>query len=210
VCGYIHTGDEPPEKCPVCGADRSLFVELDAETDTEKRAPAKKPADTPPSREKAPPPPDSGYGKMYDRLTVLMSRNHAHPISVHIPNGVLPISMIFIALATLFSSDSLATAAFYNLVIVALSMPVVLFTGYTDWQRVYGGHLTKIFKIKIFCGGVVLLVSATLSIWWAVVPNLLQSGSSGRLFFFFLCIVMFGAAVVAGFNGGKLVFPNKK
>ena len=28
VCGYIHTGDEPPETCPVCGADRSKFVEV--------------------------------------------------------------------------------------------------------------------------------------------------------------------------------------
>ncbi len=28
VCGYVHTGDEPPEKCPVCGADRSKFIEL--------------------------------------------------------------------------------------------------------------------------------------------------------------------------------------
>ncbi|MEJ2470516.1 MAG: hypothetical protein P8Y91_00595 [Desulfuromonadales bacterium] len=26
VCGYIHTGEEPPETCPVCGADRSQFV----------------------------------------------------------------------------------------------------------------------------------------------------------------------------------------
>lgn len=25
VCGYVHVGDEPPELCPVCGADRSLF-----------------------------------------------------------------------------------------------------------------------------------------------------------------------------------------
>jgi uncharacterized membrane protein len=29
VCGYIHEGDEPPEFCPVCGADRSLFVPVD-------------------------------------------------------------------------------------------------------------------------------------------------------------------------------------
>lgn len=26
VCGYIHTGNEPPEKCPVCGAPASEFV----------------------------------------------------------------------------------------------------------------------------------------------------------------------------------------
>lgn len=31
VCGYIHLGDEPPERCPVCGADRSKFIPLDEE-----------------------------------------------------------------------------------------------------------------------------------------------------------------------------------
>lgn len=31
VCGYIHEGQEPPAKCPVCGADRSLFVPLEEE-----------------------------------------------------------------------------------------------------------------------------------------------------------------------------------
>jgi len=25
VCGYTHMGDEPPEKCPVCGARREAF-----------------------------------------------------------------------------------------------------------------------------------------------------------------------------------------
>ena len=25
ICGYIHTGPEPPDQCPVCGADRSKF-----------------------------------------------------------------------------------------------------------------------------------------------------------------------------------------
>jgi mannose-6-phosphate isomerase-like protein (cupin superfamily) len=27
MCGYIHEGAEPPEKCPNCGADRTKFVE---------------------------------------------------------------------------------------------------------------------------------------------------------------------------------------
>ena len=26
VCGYIHTGDQPPEKCPNCGSPREKFV----------------------------------------------------------------------------------------------------------------------------------------------------------------------------------------
>lgn len=29
VCGYIHEGAEPPERCPVCGAERARFVLLD-------------------------------------------------------------------------------------------------------------------------------------------------------------------------------------
>ena len=29
VCGYIHEGDEPPERCPICGAPKSKFVKLD-------------------------------------------------------------------------------------------------------------------------------------------------------------------------------------
>ncbi len=29
LCGYIHEGDEAPEKCPVCGADKVNFTEVD-------------------------------------------------------------------------------------------------------------------------------------------------------------------------------------
>ncbi len=28
VCGYTYMGDEPPEKCPVCGASKSMFVKF--------------------------------------------------------------------------------------------------------------------------------------------------------------------------------------
>lgn len=28
ICGYIHEGDQPPDKCPVCGAPKEEFVEV--------------------------------------------------------------------------------------------------------------------------------------------------------------------------------------
>jgi predicted nucleic acid-binding Zn-ribbon protein len=31
VCGYKYDGDEPPEKCPKCGAPKEKFVELSAD-----------------------------------------------------------------------------------------------------------------------------------------------------------------------------------
>ncbi|CAA7602804.1 Flavin reductase like domain protein [Acididesulfobacillus acetoxydans] len=30
ICGYIHTGETPPDVCPVCGADSSFFEEVTA------------------------------------------------------------------------------------------------------------------------------------------------------------------------------------
>ena len=26
LCGYVHTGEEPPEKCPLCGAPKDVFI----------------------------------------------------------------------------------------------------------------------------------------------------------------------------------------
>ena len=31
ICGYIHEGDTPPEKCPICKADSSKFSEVKGE-----------------------------------------------------------------------------------------------------------------------------------------------------------------------------------
>ncbi|HBV86498.1 MAG TPA: flavin reductase [Desulfosporosinus sp.] len=42
VCGYIHTGDNPPDICPICGVDASFF-ELVTE-EGEAKAPAPVPA----------------------------------------------------------------------------------------------------------------------------------------------------------------------
>ena len=33
VCGYIHEGNEAPEKCPMCGVPASKFKELSGEAD---------------------------------------------------------------------------------------------------------------------------------------------------------------------------------
>lgn len=30
VCGYVHTGDTPPEKCPKCKKPKEVFKEKEA------------------------------------------------------------------------------------------------------------------------------------------------------------------------------------
>jgi hypothetical protein len=217
VCGYVHEGDEPPEKCPVCGADRSRFVEIvEAEVvedapEAARQAPDAGSASTRPS---GPPGSDDPYveqtpfQKFYATVTRLMVTYHAHPISVHIPNGVLPVAVIFLVLSMLFQASGLESASFYNMIIVVLVMPKVIFSGYNDWQIRLGGNLTNLILTKMICGGTVFGLGLLLVIWRWVNPMVALPGSSHRVMYLFVHLVVLGAAVTAGFLGGKLIrFP---
>ena len=206
VCGYIHEGEEPPEICPVCGADRSKFVEIIAEENDEKRSksvPIELDTETKTldAEDKTPDPP-SIHGRIYQ----LMVKHHVHPISVHIPNGLLPVSVLFIFLAVIFKFTGLSQAAFYNLIFVVFAMPLVLFSGVIVWQKKYNGAMTTLFLTKMICGGVVSLTAMILVIWSIVDPGVLALTSAHLVAFLFVNIVMLGAAVTAGYLGGKLVF----
>ncbi|MCW8800751.1 MAG: rubredoxin, partial [Desulfobacter sp.] len=91
VCKYIHTGDEPPEKCPVCGVPASKFVllEEDSTIDTPEAEPAADENKT--EIPDAPPLEEEGRAAVYRRKATvymekaaeLMVEHHAHPMSVH-------------------------------------------------------------------------------------------------------------------------------
>ncbi|MBC2710811.1 MAG: rubredoxin [Desulfosarcina sp.] len=217
VCGYIHTGDVPPDKCPVCGAPKSKFIDV-----SELEAPAPKPApaavsepevDVPEAPEPAAaakpvePEPvspfkDSRYRTMFD----MMTRFHGHPITVHIPNGLLPVSILFILLSALFTIKGMANAATYNMGVVALTMPLVLFSGWVDWQNRFSGAITNVFIVKIACGIIVTVTSWFLFIWLLVNPAVITTPQPSRVAFFMINLIMLGAAGTAGWYGGKLVF----
>ncbi len=203
VCGYIHTGEEPPEKCPVCGADKSKFVELPPEESAPSESAETKIETVQNSETAAGTESPAGF---YGLVSNLMTRHHAHPISVHIPNGVVPLSVLFIILAAMFNFFGLAQAAFYNLIFVLLAMPLVLFSGYNDWQRKYGGNMTKLFMAKMICAAVVTLSAFLIVIWHMINPEVAMATSSHRILFISLNMIMLAAAGIAGFLGGKLVF----
>ena len=188
VCGYIHTGEAPPDECPRCGADRSQFVEISTD-DAERSVPETTTA-----------PPAS-----FNRIAGIVWKLHIHPIAVHIPNGVLPLSVFFLFIAAVFNLDEFSVAARCNMIFVVLAMPVVLISGYIDWKNRFGRKLTRLFIIKITCGFIVLGSSILSTGWQIFNPEAIRSASSGWLFFL-LQLIMLGAAVLAGYCGGKLVF----
>ena len=220
VCGYIHEGPEPPDKCPVCGADKSEFEEViepstvigegsqdDAQTGPVPEAPAATSPLTAEERDSDLQPATFSRG-LFPGIIGLMLKHHVHPISVHIPNGVLPVSVIFIILAVIFDSSTLQTAALYNMVFVVLTIPFVLFSGFIEWQNRYQGAWTKLFIAKIIAAAVVAITSIMSVVWWIMVPDVLQVSYPARWAFLALILIMLIAAIVSGFIGGKLVFKD--
>lgn len=236
VCGYIHEGPEPPDECPVCGADKSAFEEL-AEDAPETSSPAaadssiaskkvessqsdgepEKPSGEKPSGPKTKSRPDPrAYdlgepspglpGKLYHALLDQMLKHHAHPVSVHVPNGVIPFSFLFVLLYIVTGCKALEIAAFVNMVFVVLALPFVIFSGYVEWQKRYRGFPGNRFIQKIVYAAVVASSALILVVWRLFDPDVLAAGSSGRWPHVILYAVMLGAAAMAGLIGGKFVF----
>ncbi|SHO43557.1 rubredoxin-like domain-containing protein [Desulfopila aestuarii] len=196
ICGYILEGDVPPKDCPICKAAAEKFVEIDGDgnelppvakvetKDTSAPVQAKKP----------------GF------IVKMMMRLHLHPISVHMPNGILPIAVIFLAISIFLNIKAFEPAAFYNLVAVLITMPLVLLTGFTEWKNRYQGAKTFIFFMKIFCSAVVTISLIILVAWRFFEPGVAEADSPFRLIYFGVAAVMLGATGIAGHLGGKLVF----
>jgi hypothetical protein len=137
-----------------------------------------------------------------------MTRLHAHPISVHIPNGVLPVTVLFLFLASFFQLPTLGLAAFYNLIVVVIAMPLVFFSGYMDWKTRFGGHLNGLFIGKMTCGIFIFVLGLVLVVWRMVNPTVANADSGKRMIFLLLHLFILAAAGLAGYLGGRLVFKD--
>ncbi len=203
VCKYIHKGDAPPEKCPICGADGSKFVEIDP-ADIPKTKPDPKPAGK--KEKQGSGPVEETPQTLMKKIAKLLCKYHAHPIAVHWPNGILPASAILFALAWIFSFPLLAKAALINQLFVMASLPFVIYTGVLEWKNKYNGALTLMFKLKILAATVTGTCCATSIIWYLADPDILQSGTAPV--FLLINFLMLAAAGIAGHIGGKLVFKD--
>ena len=197
VCNYIHEGAEPPEQCPICGAAQDKFVEVE-ESETA--------METSSAQEAEAAPPTDLAGK----LTAIMVEKHLHPISVHGPNGIIPMVVLFLALAVVLQFQSFGNAAYLSMIFVLLSLPPVLVTGYFTWIKKYNGEMTPLFKKKIGASAVATILLCALVFWKTVRPDILTDASLDRFIFLFWSVVMLGAVGLAGHLGGQLVFGAKK
>ncbi len=193
ICGYIHEGDPPPEKCPLCGAASDQFEEVVEGSG------------------------DGGYAvkgqssleKKGSFIATQIIKHHLHPVIVHTPNGVLPVALVFMLLSVFFKSNPVFdTVAFYNNIFVLISLPAVLATGIVVWKKRYNGAFTPLFKIKIAASILVTLLLTALVVWRAIEPEVLSG--EGKWTYLILAGCMIAAVGMAGHMGGKLVFGGRE
>lgn len=224
ICGYIHEGEEPPDSCPICKAPASKFILL-KEGEAEDAPGKGGKVSVKPSKSKASPAPSNKEKiealemeiktakrkkirlfRMVDFMLDQMLKHHLHPVSVHFPNGVLPVAVLFFLAALIFNMDSLATAGFYNIVVVLVALPLVIFAGFVEWTKKYNSAMTLLFKTKIIAAFVTFLACLVSLVWFMKDPAVLHSCYAWL--FILVNAAMVGAAGVAGFLGGKLVFKD--
>lgn len=204
ICNYVHKGESPPEKCPVCGADKTKFVEIEIPDEPEKTTSESKATASGTSEPETTEP--FAPKTVYQKITQLMIRHHAHPILVHTPNGVLPVAAILFILAWVFDASLPAKAAAINLVFVLLALPLVIYTGVLEWQKKYNRADTLLFRIKILSATLTSVSCLISLVWYLINPAVLSTSLSW--IFILVNLIMLASAGVAGYVGGKLVFKD--
>lgn len=205
ACGYIHKGEKPPEKCPLCGVPAKMFFEID-ETGTKITAEKTQNTQSKPNsvKEKTTEVASSSSFLGFIRKQIL--HHHIHPISVHFPNGVLPVGLVFLLIGGGLQIAGFERAAFFNFVFVLLNMPVVMVAGYLEWQNRYNGALTLLFKVKI-ASSLVVIVCLTWLVGWRIInPEVMAADSPAKWTYITIAAIMVVATGIAGHLGGKLVF----
>ncbi len=225
ICRYIHEGDAPPDRCPICKAPASKFILLEPEIDEKSKDGLKiKELERQITEQKAIIEANKPkWLKLYDSLQKQLVKHHAHPISVHFPNGLLPVAVTFFILAVLFGSafstadtsstcspdgisSILSSAGFLNMLFVLFMLPFVLFAGYVEWIRKYNKAMTSLFVIKIAAATLTTITCIFSVVWYIIDPQVLSSCLSWV--FILLNVIMVASAGIAGHLGGKLVFKD--
>lgn len=208
VCGYIHEAGAPPEKCPLCGADKSLFVEIDADGNViggdENMVGGDSASSLGAGAEEVQAP-----ATLFDKIAKQVLKFHLHPIHTHFPNGILPAMVAFLAIGIFFNIKALETAAFFNAIAVLVMLPMVIFTGYVEWQKRYRGLKSALFITKILCSLIVLASVNVLVFWRIIDPTVAAEGSPTQLIYLGVAGAALAAAGIAGHLGGKLVFAGR-
>jgi uncharacterized membrane protein len=79
----------------------------------------------------------------YDISTALLARHAQHVVLIHFPIALFPAAVAFDSFAQWTKSRTLAAAAYFNLLLAAVSTVPAVATGFAAWQWALEGQTLK-------------------------------------------------------------------
>jgi uncharacterized membrane protein len=101
----------------------------------------------------------------FDLKTALLAKHAQHVVLIHFPIALFITAVVFDIIAHLTKRRSLAHAAYYNLLVAAISTVPVLATGLLAWQFQLEGQKLKgvlLLHLVLACVSIVLIWL----VWW--------------------------------------------
>ena len=140
----------------------------------------------------------------FNRLIVALTELHpTHPMLVHFPIALTGAAFLFILIAHWKKNPALEQAAFFNIILAALSTIVAGITGYIDNINNYVGEAPNA-STKIFLAIALFILTTGISIIRYRNPEILTKGNRA------LYITAYGAsffiAIVLAFLGGVILY----
>jgi uncharacterized membrane protein len=137
----------------------------------------------------------------FDLKTILLAKHAQHVVLIHFPIALFISAVAFDLISQWTKREGLADAAYYNLVVAALSTLPVLATGIFAWQfQLEGQKLKGILLLHLILACVSSVMIWT--VWWLHFrARRLEASSSVRLALEFLGV---GIIALTGHLGGFL------
>lgn len=186
VCGYLHEGDYPPESCPLCHAPADKFELVAAVASP------------------------SLVTVVKEGLRQMRATFSPHAVSAHFPAALIPTGTLFLVLAVICGYPPLEFAVFALLVVIVVSIPLTMLTGYLMWRKIYQKSPSAIFIKKIYLAWALLLVALPTLVWRWLNPDLLARGGITIMFYLLLNMLMLMCVTLLGHYGGMLVSAKRK
>jgi predicted heme/steroid binding protein/uncharacterized membrane protein len=134
-------------------------------------------------------------------------RRHPHPAVVHVPIGIVLAVPLFEVLALVTGSVRTEWAAYCCLVLVLVSIPMAIASGYLTWWFNYDLADQIIINWKRRLAWIALVLAAAAAYLRTYLADPLDLGDPFVVVYVIALVWLAGLISTIGFLGGKLTFP---
>jgi len=132
---------------------------------------------------------------------------YAHPMFVHFPQALFPVSFASFLLYLATGFPEFEAGAFVAAGFGAVASLATTLTGFIDWKVRYKGYMTSVFRIKIVGAFLLIALSVPAVLLRLHAPETAALPLSGTGWLYAALLGACAATcVVLGHYGGKLVF----